>query len=148
MAVNGVNPFHNDGAGDLMMEIQNDPAYGLEIISEILEAVINPPVEGFELDVDICTAGIAAAELVAALNGNPSPDLPEHYAEWVGDKPTGTDKAMIADSLKAVERIRQKDTELYQLFEETSESPHSPGDLMVEWATVLNDLVKRLQSSL
>jgi hypothetical protein len=38
------------------------------------------------LELSDCRIALAAAEIIAAMHGDPSPDLPEEAEEWIGDK--------------------------------------------------------------
>ena len=38
------------------------------------------------LEISDCRIALVAAEVIAAMNGNPNPDLPEELEEWIGDE--------------------------------------------------------------
>jgi hypothetical protein len=105
--------------------------------------VVREPEED-ELDADTASEGVVAAEIIAALNGKPSPILgnPEDDTEkalvaWM----RANDEELLRQSLivdlarAAVERVRD-DSELADLWGETDHAD--------EWRATLDDLITRL----
>ena len=68
------------------------------------------------LEVDECSDALAAAEIVAALTGNPNFNLPKNMSEWVSHHPA-VDKAILQKAKQAV-MIVLSDSELRDLWEE------------------------------
>ena len=64
----GVGPFENDDASDWVYQLEG--AEDLELVRGTLEAAANP--QGY-LEAPTCSEALAAAEVVAALSGRPTP---------------------------------------------------------------------------
>ena len=77
---------------------------------------------------------LAAAEVVAALGGNPSDSLPKEIAAWVKGK-RNPSKKLKKDALAAVAAVK-KSSELKDLWEES--------DDFAAWLSSLEDLEQRL----
>ncbi len=69
----GAKSFENDDAMDWIAVIEE--ASDTEPMKDALAAVLEA--EGEYLEAPDCSNAMAAAEVIAALNGAPSPDLPE-----------------------------------------------------------------------
>lgn len=120
--------FDNDDAQDWLAELvdTNDP----EMIGVALSAVTEADgyVEALEAQ-----QAVAAAEIVAAMNGRPADDLPDEAAEWAGQQGQwGLE--LIGPARRAVERVRT-DSELAEMWEEEGSG---------EWDEMMRDLVGRL----
>lgn len=76
---------------------------------------------------------LAAAEVVAALLGKPSINLPDEVSEWVQGKEFGPELAFVA--LKAI-KVVLTNSELKELWEESDEYN--------AWISVVNSLKERL----
>ena len=85
------------------------------------------------------TMAIAAAEVVAALLGNPYPDLPDEVANWVDGKSLAADSALVEAARKAIDAVQDAETsELAQLWSDDPES-------LAAWRNSLADLANRLR---
>src|SRR5262245_44520349 len=73
----GVGSFENDQALDFVRQVMEDG--DLSYVDECLG--VDPAREDF--DVCIGTDVVTAAEVVAALSGNPSADFPKELSNWV-----------------------------------------------------------------
>jgi len=82
MGVWGFGIFENDESLDWIYDLAD--AGSLARVSAALDVVIRNRNEIPE--VSDCRIALAAAEIIAALHGDPSPDLPEEAEEWIGDK--------------------------------------------------------------
>jgi len=117
-----------------------DWAYDLEqtsdlsLIRDALERVTRRADE--YLDASDCDLAVAAAEVVAALNNNPSQNLPEKVADWIGQNPLKVDAKLIAQAQRAVARVKT-DSELKELWDETGDAD--------EWYQSIDDLEARLK---
>lgn len=78
---------------------------GLTAISAALTSLIEADQD--ELDESQCQAALAAVEVVAALLGEPSDDLPEEVQEWVEENEDAVDDAILKKSTSALERIEE-----------------------------------------
>ncbi|OPX86262.1 MAG: hypothetical protein A4E53_03172 [Pelotomaculum sp. PtaB.Bin104] len=77
---------------------------------------------------------MAAAEVIAALKGKPSGDLPEEIATWVKDNKILPE--LVELSKKALELVVDK-SELKELWEDTDE--------FTTWLEIVQDLKNRLE---
>jgi hypothetical protein len=129
----GSGPFENDDAGDWLFELEESP--DASVISAALSHVIDADADELEAP-EACNA-LAAAEVVAALNDHPLPDLPDNAREWVDEHEDVDASNLIPKALAAIQRIR-KNSELKDLWDESKDSK--------KWYATLDDLVKRLNA--
>ena len=126
--------FDNDDALDWIWELSE--SNDLTVVKDTLHAAANS--SGY-LEAPTASTAIAAAEVVAALRGNPRPDLPVEVSEWVQTHPVTVGDDLLKTAQKAIESIRKKDSsELAQLWSESE-------DLERAWQEDLDDLLQRLQ---
>lgn len=127
-------PFSNDDALDWVWELtqSND----LSVIEAALGSAANSP--GY-LEAPTASMAIAAAEVVAALRGNPRPELPDEVTKWVQANNVVVRDDLLKIARRAIENTRKKESsELAQLWMDSDE-------LMDAWLEALDDLLKRLQ---
>jgi hypothetical protein len=127
----GLGIFENDDALDWRIELLREDDLGpvLSAFSKIKQSD--------DLELPECCYALAAAEVVAALKGNPSDTLPKDVIAWITSHPSlFIAEALIKDAEIAIEKIRS-DSELQGLVEETGE--------LNEWYMVLDDLLFRLK---
>ena len=129
----GFGPFDNDDACDWLYELEESS--DTSVIEVALSQVTELDDEHLETG-EACNA-LAAAEIVAALNGHPVADLPENARTWVDDHEDIAIPDLIPPALAAIERIRKK-SELKELWDESKET--------AKWYATLDDLVKRLNA--
>lgn len=131
----GVGSFQNDQALEWLgeMESEDDTTLIEDALGTITEAD-----EGAHLDADECNVAIAAAELVAAMGGQPSKRLPDGMKDWC-DEQDDPEPEVVADALAAIAKIR-KGSELLEQYTEG-------GKVDVAWEKSLDDLVKRLNAA-
>ena len=82
MSMWGTGIFENDDALDWIYDLADSGS--LTNVSSALDVVIRNKDESPELS--DCRIALASAEIIAAMYGDPSPDLPEEAEEWIGDK--------------------------------------------------------------
>jgi len=129
----GHGSFENDTAMDWI--------YGLEETSEmtILGDTIGSGLEMMEseegMDADTACNVLAAAEVIAAMRGKPSEDLPDSVKSWIEGKPKAPPELSKAAFL-TVNSLLQK-SELKELWDESDES--------AKWVEAVNSLVTRLK---
>ena len=130
----GQNSFDNDSALDWVDYFEANPT------RDVLEEAFDLVLEGEEyLEVDECSAALAAAEIVAALRGRPVADFPENID--VKSLAIKVDEDLEAMALAAVEKVKiYEDSELKQLWEET-------GDGGADWHAAVQDLIQRIKQS-
>jgi hypothetical protein len=104
----------------------------IRFITYAVQALVKPS----DLDVDLCWEALAACEVIAALKGAPSPELPEGVQDWVGEHGFEEVQQLLSSALKAIEQITTK-SELKDLWEDSDE--------FSGWLAVQTDLRARLQ---
>jgi len=127
-------PFANDDALDWIWELteSND----LSVIETTLESAANS--SGY-LEAPTASMAIAAAEVVAALMGNPRSELPDEVTEWVRAHDVAVGDDLLRIARKAVENAKKRNSsELAQLWLDSEEA-------MDAWLQDLDDLLWRLQ---
>ena len=127
----GVGSFENDSAADWAYELEKSKT------TRYLLTVFNAlPSEGY-IEVDVCSAAIAAADVAASLKDGKTEHLPKAVAVWVqsnrlGYKPILATKAIQAISFcKNIER-----SELAQLWQEATAK---------QWLSLVLGIEARLQ---
>jgi len=75
----GTGAFENDTALDWLFELR----HSIDLV--LLKASLDTVVGGDQayIDADLGSTGLAAAEVVAALGGQPATDLPQEVRDWV-----------------------------------------------------------------
>ena len=140
----GIGSFENDTASDwiyglkpakksLLGKLKNPFAYPMNTIDNLLGA-------DDELEAPDCEEAIAAAECIAAANGNPPQSPPEELVAWHASLGgTRPDDAATQRAAQALERVRDsEESELRALYEETEDAE--------AWRTAINDLLARLRA--
>ena len=128
----GAGAFQNDTALDWVGGLVDSG--GAASIHTSLSAAARP---GF-LDCDACCEALAAAEIVAASLGRPSPSLPHEIPDWLKRVGFTADEPTRELAIKALAGVSGA-SELRQLWEEW----HS----VAKWDAALSELTSRLQSS-
>ncbi len=134
MASWGVLPFENDDALDWVWELED--AEDFSVLEDALDTVASAEagdyVEALESE-----EALAAAEVVAALNGKALEDLPEPVEAFLernkGKKP---DAELMSLARKAVKRVRGS-SELKELWESSDDAE--------KWEEAMDDLETRLK---
>jgi hypothetical protein len=127
----GAESFENDDAMDWVAELQGE---GLPATGSAIQAVIE--LADDYLEAPICSAGLAAAEVLAALRGRPAASLPDDVLEWVRRYPGDPGAELTRNAQVAVDAILRK-SELRELWEESGEFEawqNSVGDLQARLA--------------
>ncbi len=84
------------------------------------------------------SVAIAAADITAACQGNPSGDLPENVVDWLTAHGAELTAGDVELALEAVGRVAGEESELAELWDEADEA---------EWRESLEDLSERLRSA-
>ena len=129
----GVGNFENDSAMDWVWDLKKSKRL------KLLESTVSNVLDSKEYIVaDLGSIGLAAAEVVAALNGKPLDRLPEDVSDWVKSQRRRPDLKLTERAREAVQRIKTEEiSELKQLWEEGDEPP-------TDWYAAVDDLIKRL----
>ena len=121
--------FGNDDALDWVAELQ---AEGLPAVAGALAAIRELAPD--YLEAPTCSTALAAAEVVAALRGQPAQALPDDVQEWVAQNP-GLPSDLVGMAQNAVAVIAAK-SELRELWEESAD--------FAMWQAAVDDLRERL----
>lgn len=129
-----VGAFDNDDALDWVWEVTESS--DLTVVAIALDGV-SP--ESDYIEAPTGSYALAAAEMVAALNGKPSAQLPAELAEWVATHDYEASPQLKARALRAIALVQDIDrSELAQLWSESDE-------LASEWRAELERLKERLK---
>ncbi len=128
----GYGNFENDDAMDFVGDLETTTGTGH--LSTILYAISDDRSEYVEAPES--SSAIAAAEVVAALIGNPHPELPEEVSRWVAQQ-SGSYDNLAREAVRAVGRIAES-SELRELWEEADDFPR--------WQESIVDLIARLRA--
>ena len=125
------NSFDNDDALDWAADLKDSK--GTEALVDALESVTGNAEDYIEAPES--SIAIAAAEVVAAMNGKGAGSLPPEVNEWLkGQSVAGP--ALTAKARSAVDAVLSN-SELKELWEENE-------DDFPRWTALLNDLKSRL----
>ena len=134
----GAGNFDNDAALDWLADLERSG--GARHLRHALERISDN--DGY-IDADEACGALAAAELVAALLGQPLAVLPPPAAEWLknpGENAGTAARELQPLALVAVNRVRTI-SELRELWEESKK--HT-----AEWTRALDELEHRLRAAL
>lgn len=112
----GIGTFENDTACDFVDKVAEEG--GLVILEQALDRVIASTTY---LEAPDAAEGLAAADIVARLNGSPG-DRTAYTAEidaWVGRSKTMPSEALIDKARRSVARILTEPSELLELWQES-----------------------------
>lgn len=107
--------FDNDDAWDWIGNFGEKP--GLPIIMQALTTVTEFGEDDY-LELPECGAGVVAAELVAALNQRPHPEMPEELAAWVRQQSLPADPELSGLAVRALRRI-DTNSEAQELWDDS-----------------------------
>lgn len=129
----GSGAFDNDDALDFVAELarQRDPG----LVYRTLQAARSR--RGY-LEAPEGSAAVAAAEVVAALNGHPRKGMPESLGRWMQGQKRPT-KEQVSLAVAAMGRVRGPGSELNELWADAK-----PTDRQ-KWEAAMQDLITRLQ---
>ena len=129
-----VGSFDNDDALDWVWELTESD--GISIVEDSLQAAAG---SSSYLDAPTASMAIAAAEVVAALRGNPRPGLPEEVAAWVQANPVQVGDRLLSVARAAIKNIKNlESSELAQLWSDSE-------DMAAAWRADLDNLQRRLR---
>ena len=130
----GSGSFENDDAMD-WLDVLTDSGDDEPIIGA-LEEVVAMAEAGDYIEAPFACNALAAAEIVAALHGKPSADLPKEATAWLAGKAVPP-ASLLATAQKAVRAIRTgENSELKELWQESGE--------MSAWLKAVENLENRL----
>ena len=131
----GPGNFENDEALDWVFTLEE--VEDLSAVKDALDAVQYS--EEDYLDAWECSIALAAVEVLAALLGRPSEDLPEEVGAWVqAHRHLEVNRTLISEAENVISAVLQG-SELQDLWEETDEYS--------DWQAVVGDLRHRLEQA-
>ena len=125
--------FDNDDATDWLYDLEESS--DTSVIQAALTAVTDAGDE--YLEAPDCACALAAAEIVAGLQGQPLDTLPDSAQSWVDAHEGMEVTSLVKPALAAVQRIRTN-SELKELSDE--------GKDPAKWYASLDDLTSRLKA--
>jgi hypothetical protein len=131
MGTSGFRNFDNDDAADFLADFADDPN---EVV--LLEALITAAEEEGYLEADTAAHALAAAEIVAAWQGQPGADFPEDLREVADELDVSDEDELTELARRAVEAVLKR-SELLELWQDSKELP--------QWQQTQQDLLKRLE---
>ena len=132
MSVWGAGIFENDDALDWIYDLADSGT--LSRVVSALDVILKNKED--DLEVIDCRIGLAAAEIIAAMTGDPSAELPEEAEEWIGEKILENEK--LREKAQQVAWVILNRSELKNKWEKSSNYS--------QWQTTLVDLQKRLEN--
>ena len=129
----GIQSFANDDAMDWLPILESSDDF--TAVHDALDAVADSG--GDYLEAPECSVALAAAEVVAAMRGRASPDLPAKVMAWVEARGGQMDPALVDLGRRAVDAVRGR-SELSELWDEADPEDRDA------WRAVVADLRARL----
>ncbi|HEY9788058.1 MAG TPA: DUF4259 domain-containing protein, partial [Candidatus Obscuribacterales bacterium] len=130
-----VSAFGNDQAKDWLAALMEGVS-AAPVFRALVTVAKLPPSD--YLQAPDCECAIAAAELVVAARGKPSPALPEEAREWLERTKFVAGTEVVTMALSVVKRIALN-SELKELWQDTESGK--------DWLATIYDLQKRLEDS-
>ena len=129
-----VGPFDNDDALDWVWELSE--SNDLSVVEEAVQSAIST--SGY-LEAPTASIAVAAAEVVAALKGQPRAQLPDEVTSWVASNQLEVDDQLVKAARQAIVHVKNSESsELAQLWSDSEE-------LLNQWHKDLADLERRLR---
>jgi len=126
----GSGSFENDDAADWLAELGT-------MASDDLSKIFSQAADDLTyFEAPAASVVVAAAEVVAALNGSPAKAVPPEIVKWTMNRPVPTPE-LKALALRALDRVR-KNSELKDLWLEA--------DGLNDWTAAIQDLQTRVGS--
>jgi Domain of unknown function (DUF4259) len=134
----GVGAFENDTAADWDFEFEAaDRAAGLRLITDALARAAGPG-DGADLDGREGSRAVAAAELVALIDGQPIDEsgCNKMARQWIAQERPEGDPALTSLARQAVSRVIGPASELPKLW---------LSDSLPEWRSAMTELLDKLK---
>lgn len=130
MSAWGPAPFENDDAVNWSAVLVRANDTGP------LETALQAAVTDRDINAHTAARALAAAAVVAAMLGNPSPDMPQAAQTWATKHRRLARPDLVRMSLEAVDNVL-RDSELAELWEDSGQG--------VSWQAAIDQLVGRLR---
>jgi hypothetical protein len=126
----GEGSFENDASLDWVSECTRSAG------AKLVSATLNAALKAEYLEAPEGSAAVAAAEVVAAARGKPSPDFPKELTVWLERQPKAQLAGLAVLARKALRKVREpKSSELKQLGSESAKN---------RWDTRIAELAARV----
>jgi len=127
----GIGSFENDSAMDWVYELEHSKS------SSILNITLGLVHGNGYLEVDACSAAMAAAEIVAAMKTKSYVKLPEGVKSWAKLNTGSLNDELVSKAKVSIAQCsNQSNSELAQLWQESSKQ---------EWLSYVSELKSRLK---
>lgn len=130
MGAYGVSPFDNDDGLDFVDEIIS--AEDMNLIAQTIYAI--PDADEQYVESVTATRALVAAEVLAAMKGNESGDVPDELQSWIENQ--GDPDNILLDRARSAVRRVLRNSELRELWQES--------ELFPDWRERIQYLMKRL----
>jgi hypothetical protein len=124
----GTGSFENDDAASWIAEL------GTIVPDDLAQILVQAADNPSYLEAPASRIAVAAAEVIAALNGSPAQEPPPEIIKWTTNRQAST-RELKALALRALERVR-KNSELKDLWLEA--------DGLNDWIAAIQDLQTRV----
>jgi hypothetical protein len=124
----GSGSFENDDAADWLTEL------GTTTLDDMTQIFVQAADNPTYLEAHASRVVVAAAEVIAALNGSPAQEVPSEIVKWTTNRQASTQE-LKALALRALERVR-KNSELKDLWLEA--------DGLNDWIAAIQELQTRV----
>ena len=124
----GTGSFENDEAADWLAEL------GSRVPDDLTQILVQAADNPVYLEAPALRIVVAAAEVIAALNGSPAQEVPPEIVKWTTNRQASIPE-LKAVALWALERVR-KNSELKDLWLEA--------DGLNDWIAAIQDLQTRV----
>lgn len=131
----GIGIFDNDDAADWINELEGANDSG--VLSGVIDAAMNA---GDYLEAPEGSRLLCACEVIAAIGGQPSTNLPDEVRQWVSNHETLDITALFPTALQAIDRVLGEHSELNQLWKE-DENDYSV------WSEAVLSIKRRISAS-
>lgn len=128
----GIRSFENDDAMDWFLELEESGGVAL-----LEQALSTQPEDGYLERDDGCQI-VAAVEVIAALLGVPSSDLPDRVMQWVEANKATDVSTLVPKCGPALDLACSPGSENYELWEEAAPEDFS------QWKDLISDLKRRV----
>ncbi|MHB1186974.1 DUF4259 domain-containing protein [Thiobacillus sp.] len=109
----GIGTFENDDAADWLDELQASED------SAVLQAALEKPENGEEyLEAPEGIHILCAGEIIAALQGSPTADLPDEARDWVQEHKSLDVSSLIPIATRKIDQVLDDGSELHELWQE------------------------------
>lgn len=127
----GVGSFENDSALDWVYSLETSKTNG------VVENALSATAQNGYIELDTCSAGLAAADIVGSVNIGSVKHLPPEVRSWISRTSFSPNDSLISDAVAAIDACTDgNESELAQLWEESAPA---------EWSSYVSELKEKLK---